>query len=77
MTKKDYEKTMGILLKPISETDDVVFIGKDGRKIKGTDLLRIKPVKINKTETGNIEENDLQTEMKTFLKELQNEKNDN
>ena len=73
MSKKDYEKALGAFLKPVSETDDISFTPKKGNKIRGTDLLKVKPVEIELTDSGKISENQLQQEMEKFLQELQNE----
>ena len=77
MSKEDYEKTMGALLKPMSDTDDVTFVTKRGNKIKATDLQKIKSVDIELTDSGKISEIQLQQAMEKFLQELQNEKSSN
>ncbi|MGJ7025053.1 hypothetical protein [Petrimonas sulfuriphila] len=73
MKKEDYEKLMGMYLKPIAETDDVVFTTKKGTKVKGSDILRTKVVDIELTDSKKISEPQLFQEMERFLKELKNE----
>jgi len=74
--KKDEEnlkRSLSALLKPISETDNVVFRPKKGPAIKGCDLLWTKSVEIDTTETNKISEPQLFQEMEKVLSELENE----
>ncbi len=75
MSVEDYQKMMGAYMKPISETDDVSFITKKGGRIKGSEILRVKSVEIELTETNKINEPELYQEMEKFLLELLNENN--
>lgn len=74
MTKEEYEKLMGAYLKPISDIDNLVIVPKKGAVAKGKDILRVKAVDIEMTETGKISENQLLQEMEKFLRELKDEK---
>jgi len=73
MSDEDYGKIMGAYLKPISETDNISFTTRNGNKITGTDILRVKSVEIEETSSGKISENQLSQEMEKFLQELKNE----
>jgi hypothetical protein len=73
MSKEDYDKIAGALIKPISDTDDVIFTTRDGNKITAAELQKIKHVEIELTEQKKINEQQLQQEMEKFLKELQDE----
>lgn len=73
MKKEDYEKLMGLYLKPFAETDDVVFTTKKGIKVKGSDILRTKVVNIELTDSNKISEPQLFQEMEKFLRELKDE----
>lgn len=74
--KKDEEnakRALGAFLKPISETDNVTLKSQKGTTIKGSDLLWVKTVEIETTETNKISEHQLLQEMEKALKELENE----
>ncbi len=70
MKKDDYEKIMGAYLKPIAETDDVVFTTKNGKKINGSDILMTKDVLVDLTESKMISEEQLLQEMELFIQEI-------
>jgi len=70
MTKKEYEKIMGAFMKPISDTDDIVFKTKKGT-FKGSEILKTKIVQIELTDSGLISEKDLMIQMEKFLKEIE------
>jgi len=73
MSKEEYQRSMGAFMKPISDTDNIALYPKKGRPISGTDILKIKEVSIETTDSGRISENQLTQEMEKFLKELINE----
>ncbi|HHR6225344.1 TPA: hypothetical protein ACS724_003908 [Providencia alcalifaciens] len=77
MTDKDYESIIGATLKPVSELDNISFKRRNGpTEIKGKDLIRIKEVKVEKTNSGKLSEPQLFQEMRRFISELEkNEKN--
>lgn len=75
MSEEDYQRIMGAYMKPISDTDDVSFATKRNGIIKGSEILRIKPVDIELTETNKINEPQLYQEMESFLNELIDENN--
>lgn len=75
MNKKDYQRALSAQLKPVSDTDNVIYYPKKGRPVKGDDLLRVKEVEIDTTESAKISEEDLRQEMEKFLIELHNENN--
>ena len=70
MSKQDYQAALGAYLKPISDTDNVTFFPKSGPSVKGSEILNIKEVSIEKLESNNISENQLMQEMELFLREL-------
>jgi hypothetical protein len=74
MTKADYEKFMGAVLKPIDD-DSVTFITKKDQKIKARDFIKQKIVEIEATESGKISEPRLSEAMEEYLNELKNEEN--
>ena len=71
MTKKEYEKIMGAYMKPISDTEDIIFKTKNGT-FKGSDILKTKIVQIELTDSGLISEKELMSEMEKFLNEIEN-----
>ena len=73
MEEDDYERLLGAYMKPISDSDGVTFKLKDGKKISGSDILRIKNVEIEKIDDTRISEQELIQEMEAFLRELNNE----
>ena len=73
MSKEDYQRSMGAFMKPIADTDNIALYPKKGRPIVGRDILKIKEVSIETTDSGRISENQLTQEMEKFLKELVNE----
>ncbi|CDG97720.1 conserved hypothetical protein [Xenorhabdus bovienii str. puntauvense] len=74
MTQEEYANILGAYLKPVSDLDNISFKRADGKtEVKGKDLLRIKPVDIEVTETGKLVEQQVFQEMSKFLVELKNE----
>jgi len=75
MKEDDYARILGATLKPVSDLDNIVFKRSDGRAdIKGKDLLKIKNVTIEVTESGKLVEQSVFQEMSRFLIEIQSEK---
>jgi hypothetical protein len=70
MTKQDYQGALGAYMKPISDTDNVTFYPKSGSPVKGSEILRVKPVKVERLESNNISENDLTQQMELYLSEI-------
>lgn len=66
----EFQKIFGSLLKPVSETDQIVLKNKKGESIKGSEILKIKSVDIEVTENGFLVEPKLRQEMARFLDEL-------
>ena len=73
MSEEEYQRIYGAYLKPISDIDNISFKDKNGKRIKGKDILKTKDIDIETTETGELVEAQLNQEMIKFLKEL-NEK---
>lgn len=75
MKREEYENITGALLKPIADSDDVEFTTTNGIKMKGSEMLRTKMVKIEMTENGKISEPHLFLEMEKYLNEVINNAN--
>lgn len=75
ISKEEYQNTLGALLKPISDTDNITIYPKKGRPISGKDVLKIKEVNIETTESNQISRTQLIQEMERFVLELENEEN--
>ena len=73
MEEEDYEKLLGAYMKPIGDDEGVTFKLKNGKSVKGTNILRTKDVEIEMIDEVRISENDLAQEMESFLRELNNE----
>lgn len=73
MEEEDYEKLLGAYMKPIGDADGVTFKLKNGKKITGSNILRTKPVEIEKIDDVRISEPALIQEMEEFLCELNRE----
>lgn len=73
MTQEDYDKIIGAYMKPISDTENVTFLPKKGKPIKGKDILKTKQVTIEMTETNKLSEKQLYQEMEIFIQEIKNE----
>lgn len=71
---KETKKALSAILKPIADTEHVSVKTKDNKTLtKGKDLLKVKSVKIDITESGLANENTLSQNMEIFLRELENE----
>ena len=70
----EFQKVFGSLLKPVSETDQIVLKNKRGESIKGSEILKIKPVDIEITENKFLVEPALHQEMARFIDELETTK---
>jgi|WetSurMetagenome_2_1015567.scaffolds.fasta_scaffold44627_4 hypothetical protein len=71
ITKEDYQRCMGAILKPLEIGDEnVSFVTKAGQRIKVHNFMRQKVVEIETTDSKNISEPQLSEEMERFLKEL-------
>lgn len=65
------EKALDTVLN-IVDSDDVVITGKNGKKIKGSEYLIKAKRKIESTSHGLFNEPQIETEMKTILKKVEN-----
>ncbi|EFL77756.1 hypothetical protein [Actinobacillus pleuropneumoniae] len=71
MAQQDYEKILGATLKPVSDIENVQFKTKDKKRIvKGKDLLKMKKVEIEKTNSGYLIEEQLIQAMAHYLQEI-------
>lgn len=77
VSKEIYEQAMAAYLKPISETDNVTLSTKNHGTIKSTEIIKIKKVEIEVTETNKIVEEQLYQEMERFLKEIARDEKNN
>lgn len=73
MTQEDYQNSFGAYLKPIADTENVTFYPKKGAPINGSDILAIKDVSIEETDSGKISEPQLRQEMERYLRETSND----
>lgn len=71
---KETEKALSSFLKPISDTDGIELITKNG-KVTAADIFKTKSVSIELTESKHISELQLFQEMEKFLSELSHEAN--
>lgn len=72
-TNEEYQKKLGALMKPISDTDNITYHLKGGGTIKGSDIEKTKKVEIETTDSNFISENQLIQAMEKFAKELKDE----
>lgn len=70
MTIEDYKATLSSYLKPIADVDDLSIKLKQGKTIKGKDVLYNKTVSIERLDALRISEPDLYEELKEFMKEI-------
>ncbi|WP_319927799.1 hypothetical protein [Xenorhabdus littoralis] len=76
MTDEDYASILGATLKPMAALDSISFKTANGAKmVKGSELLRLKVVNIEITESGKLVEKQVLQEMGRFIVDLENEKN--
>ncbi len=73
MDKKDYQRVLGAYMKPISDTDNITFYPKNAKPISGNEILMMKPIKVEKLESGKISVPDLTQKMEEYLLELRSE----
>lgn len=70
MSDIEFQNTYGSLLKPISDSDNIVFCDKNGNKIKGSEILKTKTVSIELNSNNYISEQQLFIEMQRFIDEI-------
>lgn len=70
MAENDYQNKYGAILKPIADMENITFKDKLGNTITGDRIQKIKSILIEQTDNGYISEQQLNTEMATFLREL-------
>ncbi len=75
MDKKDYQRVLGAYMKPISDTDNITFYPKNAKPISGNEILMMKPIEVEKLESGKISVPDLTQKMEEYLLELRSESN--
>ena len=73
MDEDDYEKLLGAYMKPIGDDDGITFKLKNGKKITGSSILRIKDIEVEMIDDTRISEPALIQEMESFLRELNKE----
>lgn len=67
------EKSLDTALKIIDD-ENITFIGKNGRRIRGSEYLITAVRKIEKLESGIFNEQEIETEMRQILKDINNDK---
>ncbi len=74
MDEDDYARILGATLKPVSDLDNITFKRSDGRsEVKGKDLLKIKNVTIDVTDSGKLVEQGVFQEMSRYILEIESE----
>mgnify|MGYP000511630071 CR=1 FL=1 len=73
MKKEEYNRIMGLYLKPIGDLTNVSFLQKNNKKITADKLIKTKPVIVERIKTDLISEQDLFDEMSKFVMELTNQ----
>jgi len=73
ISKEEYQKILGAYMKPISDTENVIFVPKKGSPIKSSEILRVKIVNVELTESNKISEPQLLQEMEKYLNEIKTE----
>ncbi|AMD84118.1 hypothetical protein SAMN05444369_10883 [Capnocytophaga haemolytica] len=71
MKEKDYQNYFGAQLKPISDLENVTFITKKGKTIKGDEMQEMQEFKVETTDSGKISEPELKQAMEKYLRELE------
>ena len=75
MSTEEYQRSLGAFMKPIADTDHIAIYPKKGKPINGQDVLEIREVQIETTDSGKISEKELMQEMEKYLIDLLNENN--
>lgn len=70
MSDSDYKKALGAIIKPMSDTDNTTFHTRSGKVRSASDLIKMKPVDIDLTESGKPSEQQIYQEMEKYLSEL-------
>lgn len=69
MTEEDYQKKLGAILKPVSDTEHLHYISKSGQRVSATSITVTTPVNIETTGRGFLAEEQLRQAMILFLNE--------
>lgn len=67
---EDVNKLLGAILKPVSDTNQLIFRDKKGKTIKGSDIEETTSIPIETTEQGYLSEPSLLQQMSIFLETL-------
>lgn len=70
--KENFQKTMGAILMPVADLENIAIRPKKGKTITGKELAKEKIVEISVTESGKLVEQALRQEMSKFINELKN-----
>lgn len=70
MSKEDFQRIMGAIVKPMSSDSGVSVISKQGKKFNGDSIKRVKEVTVETTSQNKIVEEQLKQKMELFLGEL-------
>lgn len=66
----EFERTMGALLAPVADLEDIAIKPKKGKAITGKAITREKVVEIPVTKSGKLVEQALRQEMSVFINEI-------
>lgn len=70
MSEDDYQNRYGAILKPVADLGNIYLKDKKGNVIRGDKIQKTKNVSIDTTSSGYISEQQLNTEMARFIREL-------
>jgi hypothetical protein len=70
ISKEEYQRILGAYMKPIGDIENVTFVPKNGKPIKSSEILRVKSVNIDLTESNKLSEPQLLQEMEKYLNEI-------
>ena len=76
MAQEEYQRVMGAIATNIGNDDGIVVRTKDGNRYTGEDIKVKKEIKVERTTSNRIVEEQLKQEMEAFLTELRDQTND-
>lgn len=70
MSKEDFQRIMGSIVKPMSSDSGISVTSKSGKKYRGDSIKKVKDVIVETTSQNRIVEEQLKQKMELFLSEL-------
>lgn len=74
LSKDDFQKVMGALIKPLTEESGFSIIDKGGRSLSGEEIKLVKEIKIETTTNNFLNEEQLKQKMEEILNDLNSKK---